>query len=497
MGVLNLYVAYNFSTSVWATFKVFGVTGLMLAFMVAPGLLHLAPPEATRAGWRRRPAPCRSPASGADSRVSVSAAEIEAALRAGAGPRALAVATTATSMPATPARAKGATSASAIASARFQGLGRIARHRLVYDALHAPDAARHPRPGHRCPRPGRSADRARAAARCQALHPLRSSTSSCRKARSTMKKTLSRRAHRCSPLAASLPLAAQAQNIAIVNGKPVPKARVDALITQVSKQAAARGQQLPPDIEKLVARQGRADEILARKPSGAASPARPNTRRRWSWRARASWSACSPQDIDKKNPVSDADIQAEYDKFKAQAQRHRVQGAPHPGREGRRSEGDVAQLKAGAKFEDLAKKNSKDPARRQNGGDLDFASAGVVRSGVLAGDGRAEEGRVHRDAGEDAVRLSHHQARGHARRSVPAARRRQGADPATPGAAEGAGVPRRAARQGEDRLQVQQLRRAAGEPGATSARPRRRPRPGPASMRSWRSQRAGERRGRG
>jgi intracellular septation protein len=37
MGVVNLWVAYNFSTSVWATFKVFGLTGLMLVFMVAQG----------------------------------------------------------------------------------------------------------------------------------------------------------------------------------------------------------------------------------------------------------------------------------------------------------------------------------------------------------------------------------------------------------------------------------------------------------------------------
>ncbi len=37
MGVANLYVAYNFSTSVWATFKVFGLTGLMLLFMVGQG----------------------------------------------------------------------------------------------------------------------------------------------------------------------------------------------------------------------------------------------------------------------------------------------------------------------------------------------------------------------------------------------------------------------------------------------------------------------------
>ena len=37
MGLLNLYVAYNYSTSTWANFKVFGATGLMLAFMIAQG----------------------------------------------------------------------------------------------------------------------------------------------------------------------------------------------------------------------------------------------------------------------------------------------------------------------------------------------------------------------------------------------------------------------------------------------------------------------------
>jgi intracellular septation protein len=37
MGIANLYVAYNYSTSVWATFKVFGLTGLMLLFMLAQG----------------------------------------------------------------------------------------------------------------------------------------------------------------------------------------------------------------------------------------------------------------------------------------------------------------------------------------------------------------------------------------------------------------------------------------------------------------------------
>ena len=53
MGLLNLYVAYSFSTSTWATFKAFGATGLMLVFMLVQGLYlsrHIKPePEGAAA----------------------------------------------------------------------------------------------------------------------------------------------------------------------------------------------------------------------------------------------------------------------------------------------------------------------------------------------------------------------------------------------------------------------------------------------------------------
>lgn len=35
MGCINLYVAFNFPVDTWVTFKLFGATGLMLAFIVA------------------------------------------------------------------------------------------------------------------------------------------------------------------------------------------------------------------------------------------------------------------------------------------------------------------------------------------------------------------------------------------------------------------------------------------------------------------------------
>ena len=48
MGILNLYVAYSFSTDVWVNFKLFGSLGLMLLFTLAQGVYlsrHLKPSE--------------------------------------------------------------------------------------------------------------------------------------------------------------------------------------------------------------------------------------------------------------------------------------------------------------------------------------------------------------------------------------------------------------------------------------------------------------------
>ena len=38
MGALNLYVAFNFSESIWVNFKVFGGMGLMLVFVLVQGM---------------------------------------------------------------------------------------------------------------------------------------------------------------------------------------------------------------------------------------------------------------------------------------------------------------------------------------------------------------------------------------------------------------------------------------------------------------------------
>jgi len=39
MGLVNLWVAFNYSTDAWVNFKLFGSMGLMLVFVIAQGMM--------------------------------------------------------------------------------------------------------------------------------------------------------------------------------------------------------------------------------------------------------------------------------------------------------------------------------------------------------------------------------------------------------------------------------------------------------------------------
>ncbi len=69
--------------------------------------------------------------------MSVAAADIEAVLRIALTPESLAVADDSHLHAGHAGAREGRHFSVAITSARFEGLSRVARHRLVYDALHA------------------------------------------------------------------------------------------------------------------------------------------------------------------------------------------------------------------------------------------------------------------------------------------------------------------------------------------------------------------------
>ena len=81
------------------------------------------------------------------------------------------------------------------------------------------------------------------------------------------------------------------------------------------------------------------------------------------------------EDYKKKNPVSDEAAKVEYDKFRAQATGVEYRARHILVEKEDEAKALIVQIKGGAKFEDLAKKSSKDPGSGANGGDLDFAKA--------------------------------------------------------------------------------------------------------------------------
>ena len=171
-------------------------------------------------------------------------------------------------------------------------------------------------------------------------------------------------------VAAMSPLA-QAQNLAIVNGKAVPLARVQAL----SQQVARSGREVTPEIEQQIK-----DEVIAREIfiQGAQKQAL-DTTEDYKVQMELARQTILIRDLftnfQKTNAVTDAEIKAEYDKFAAANGGKEYKARHILVEKEAEAKAIIAQLKKGGKFEDIAKKASKDPGSGANGGDLDWAPA--------------------------------------------------------------------------------------------------------------------------
>ena len=167
-----------------------------------------------------------------------------------------------------------------------------------------------------------------------------------------------------------LPLAAMAQNVTFVNGKPVPKSRVDALLVQATRQ----GQPKTPELEKQARDEVVLREMFMQEAEKRGLAASADYKQQMEFARQTILIRELFSDFQKKNPVTDAEVTAEYDKFKTQSSGTEYRARHILVEKEDDAKALIAQIKGGAKFEDLAKKNSKDPGSAENGGDLDFAN---------------------------------------------------------------------------------------------------------------------------
>jgi len=166
-------------------------------------------------------------------------------------------------------------------------------------------------------------------------------------------------------------LPALAQNVAIVNGKPVPKARVDALAAQLAKS----GRPVSPEMQGQLKDEVIAREIFMQEAQKRGLESSDDFKVQMELARQTLLIRELFADYQKSNPVTDAAIKAEYDKFAA-ANGGKEYRARHILVEKEdEAKAIIASLKKGGKFDEIAKKQSKDPGSGANGGDLDWANA--------------------------------------------------------------------------------------------------------------------------
>lgn len=160
--------------------------------------------------------------------------------------------------------------------------------------------------------------------------------------------------------------------LAVVNGKEIP-----ALYGELVKREMAQGQPPSPELEARVRESLVNLELLSNAAVAKNLHKDPQLAAALDIRRKDQLAKAYLEDYVKAHPVTDAEIQATYDKAKA--------GPVEPEYRARhilvKTEAEakkiIADLGKKAKFEDLAKKHSQDPGSAKEGGALDWSNRGA------------------------------------------------------------------------------------------------------------------------
>ncbi len=169
-------------------------------------------------------------------------------------------------------------------------------------------------------------------------------------------------------LAAAVALPAVAQNVAVVNGKAIPTSRVDAMVKQMVQQ----GQKDTPEMRSMIKDELINREVLAQEADRQGVANRPEIKNQIDIARQSIVIRALAQEFLTKNPVTEDEMKAEYDKFKATQSGKEYRARHILVEKEDEAKAIIGKLKGGAKFEELAK-GSKDPGSANQGGDLGWA----------------------------------------------------------------------------------------------------------------------------
>jgi peptidyl-prolyl cis-trans isomerase C len=168
--------------------------------------------------------------------------------------------------------------------------------------------------------------------------------------------------------AAATPAADASKPLAVVNGKEIP-----ALYGELVKREMAQGQPDSPQLDARVRESLINLELLSRAALDKGLDKDAQLAALLDIRRKDQLAKAYLEDYVKAHPVSDTEIQAAYDKAKAEPVEPEYRARHILVKTEAEAKKILADLGKKAKFEDLAKKYSKDPGSAKNGGALDWS----------------------------------------------------------------------------------------------------------------------------
>jgi len=215
--------------------------------------------------------------------------------------------------------------------------------------------------------------------------------------------------------ALAIPLVALAQGAAkapaggtaaTVNGVAVPKARVDFMMQQhVAQGAPDNDQTRKAVLEDLIDR-----EVVSQEAAKRGLAKTPEVQMQIDMARQGILINAYLAEYVKNHPITDDDVQKEYDRVKALSGDKEYKARHILVDTEEQAKAIIAQLDKGAKFEELAAKNSKDAANKDRGGDLDWNTPNIFDKQFAEAMVKLEKGKytatpVHTSFGYHVIRL--------------------------------------------------------------------------------------------
>jgi len=156
--------------------------------------------------------------------------------------------------------------------------------------------------------------------------------------------------------------------VATVNGVVIPRQRAEFIVRQQTQRGAQDSDQLRARVRDVLIN----NEVLAQEANRSGLAKKPEVQVQLDMARQEVLVNNFVNDYITKHPITDAEVQTEYERAKAQTgpteykARHILVETED---EAKRL---IAELKKGGKFDELAKANSKDTGSKERGGDLDW-----------------------------------------------------------------------------------------------------------------------------